>query len=336
MVGKDPDTRMGGFVSSPLLVSEAELGTSGDALQLQSLGAGADLNPFALDLVGIRKEARDELVTAAAASVEVEESMTSTARSHAILHALREEGVDGLDDLDPEALERAPDAEGIHNAGVVMTTSASARTMHNLLDDLEEIANYPELVAKGPASVLLGRTPAPNVPLPEPHPTIALSSQRQDQAVNSAMVNAFTLVTGPPGTGKSQVLVNVVAATVARGETVLLASRNNRAVDVVVDRLRSALTGSIVVRTGSAGRRNEVADHIANALSSSPPGSDPADARQAWTAVRKSLNQLYGSLHERQRLRAELDNHEAKVKEISTACRPAQAPSRTLPSSRPH
>ena len=331
VTGTDPDTRKGGFVSSPLLVSEVELGTSGDAWQLQNLGAGADLNPFALDLIGIKKEARDELAAAVAASVEVEESMTSAARSHAILHALRDEGVDGLDELDPEALEPAPDAEGIHNAGVVMTTSASARTMHNLVEDLEEIANYPELVAEGPASVLLGQTPAPNVPLPEPHPSIALSSLRQDQAVHSAMANDFTVVTGPPGTGKSQVLVNVVAAAVARGETVLLASKNNRAVDVVVDRLRSASPGSIVVRTGSAGRRNEVADYIANALSSSPPGSDPAGARQAWTAARKSLSQLYGSLHKRQRLRAELNDREARVKEILDRLPPGTCTQMDLP-----
>ena len=61
-------------------------------------------------------------------------------------------------------------------------------------------ADYPELISKGPASVLLGQAPAPDVPLPEPHPTIALSSLWQDQAVHSAMANEFTVVTGPPGT----------------------------------------------------------------------------------------------------------------------------------------
>ena len=124
-------------------------------------------------------------------------------------------------------------------------------------------------------------TPAPEVPLPAPHPTIALSSLSQDQTVHAAMVNDFTVVTGPPGTGKSQVLVNVVAAAVARGETVLFASRNNRAVDVVVDRLRSASPNALVVRAGNAGQRNEVADYIANALTSNPRNADPAGARQA-------------------------------------------------------
>lgn len=117
VVGTDPDTGKGGFVASPLLISEAELGTSDGVWQFQNLGAGADLNPLALDLLGIKREARDELAAAVASSVEVEDSMTSAARFHAILQALQEEGVDGLDDLDPTALDPPPDAKGIHNAG---------------------------------------------------------------------------------------------------------------------------------------------------------------------------------------------------------------------------
>ena len=141
VVGTDPDTGRGGHVASPLLIAEAELAASDDALQLRNLGNGPDLNPFALDLLGLRRDARDELVAAIAASVEVEESMTSAARSHAILQALREEGVRGLDGLDPTALGPAPDAGGIQNTGVVMTASVGAHTTRGLIEDPEEIAN---------------------------------------------------------------------------------------------------------------------------------------------------------------------------------------------------
>ena len=55
-------------------------------------------------------------------------------------------------------------------------------------------------------------------------------------------------------------LVNVVAAAVCRSETVLLASKNNKAVDVVVDRLRETSPHGIVVRAGGAALRAEVAD----------------------------------------------------------------------------
>ena len=123
-----------------------------------------------------------------------------------------------------------------------MTASASTHVVRSLIADLEHIANYPEMLSSGPAAVFLDQAPIPDVPLPEPHPTIAHTSLYQDKTVHSAMVNNFTVVTGPPGTGKSQVLVNVVAAAVAQGDTVLFASKNNRAVDVVVNRLGAILT----------------------------------------------------------------------------------------------
>ena len=314
VVGTDPDTGRGSPVASPLLVADAELASSDGNWWIQQLGAGAELNPFALDLLALGREARDELIAAVEASVEVEESATSAARSQAILQALQEEGIDGLADLDPTALRASPRGRGIHNAGVVMTATGSVRSIRSLVDDLEELANYPELLSEGPAAILLGQAPAPEVPLPAPHPTIALSSLRQDQAVHSAMVNDFTVVTGPPGTGKSQVLVNVVAAAVARGETVLLASKNNRAVDVVVERLRAASPNAVVVRAGNAGQRNEVADYIANALASTSQDTNPAEARQAWTAVETSLSDIYEVLHERSRIDSELRDREARLK----------------------
>ncbi len=310
----DTDTDTGGLVTSPLLIAETELRTSDGAWRIQCLDPGAELNPFALDLLEPGREAREELVSAVQARVEVEESATSAARAQAILRALRDEGVRGLDTLDPASLSSAADGEGIHNAGAVIAAAGGLRATRNLAKDLEEIANYPELVSKGPAAVLLGHAPAPDVPLPAPHPTVGFSSLRQDQAVHSAMVNDFTVVTGPPGTGKSQVLVNVVAAAVARGETVLFASKNNRAVDVVVDRLRVASPSSVVIRAGAAGRRNEVAKYIADALSSDLGQGSPAAAHRAWDGVEKQLRRLYGSLHERRRLELERDDRVAKLK----------------------
>ena len=160
-------------------------------------------------------------------------------------------------------LSGVSDRSGIHNTGVVMVTTGNMASIRRLVEDLEELVNTPKLMKKGPAAVLLGEAPAPEVPLPCPHPTIVPSSLSQDQAVHSAMENTFTVVTGPPGTGKSQVLVNIVAAAVACRETVLFASKNNRAVDVVVERLR--LTSPMRSSYAPAIRAN-----AANSRSTSP------------------------------------------------------------------
>ena len=284
-----------------------------DGWRFERLGDGADLNPFALELLGLDRDERDALVTAVETSVEVEEATTPGDRAEAILQVLEGAGVDGLRDLNPTSLSPISGAEGIQNTGVVMVATGNVASIRRLVEDLEELVNTPNLMAEGPAAVLLGKAPAPEVPLPKPHPTIVPSSIRQDQSVHSAMENSFTVVTGPPGTGKSQVLVNVVAAAVARGEKVLFASKNNRAVDVVVERLRLTSPHAVIIRAGNTGKRSEVAQYIAEALATSPRSVDLASAHRGWRAVAEKLQDIYQVQNERARIEGELAELRAKL-----------------------
>ena len=45
------------------------------------------------------------------------------------------------------------------------------------------------------------------------------------------------LVTGPPGTGKSQLVLNIIANAILHKKSVLFSSKNHKAVDVVIDKL---------------------------------------------------------------------------------------------------
>jgi len=76
-------------------------------------------------------------------------------------------------------------------------------------------------------------------------------NDQQRQAVLAAQTELITVVTGPPGTGKSQLILNIIADAVVRGERVLFASRNNEAVDVVVRRLHQELKFYGAVRAGN-------------------------------------------------------------------------------------
>lgn len=74
----------------------------------------------------------------------------------------------------------------------------------------------------------------------------------------------LALVHGPPGTGKTTVLVEVIRRAVARGEQVLAAAPSNLAVDNLVERLVAA--GLDVVRAGHPARVLEtVLDHTLEA-----------------------------------------------------------------------
>lgn len=78
-------------------------------------------------------------------------------------------------------------------------------------------------------------------------------SDSQEGVIKSIEENAIVSVAGPPGTGKSQTIVNLVAHLIANGKTVLVASRMDKATDVVAERLNELGAPFLALR---AGRQN--------------------------------------------------------------------------------
>jgi hypothetical protein len=66
------------------------------------------------------------------------------------------------------------------------------------------------------------------------------------------------VITGPPGTGKSQTVTAIIAEAWRRGESVLLSSTNNKPVDDVVSGKAAHLDRALVLRTGNAEKRQEL------------------------------------------------------------------------------
>lgn len=64
-------------------------------------------------------------------------------------------------------------------------------------------------------------------------------NDEQKDAVKSALSADVTLIAGPPGTGKTQVVANLIINAAINGQNVLFTSKNNNAVDVVVKRVNS-------------------------------------------------------------------------------------------------
>ncbi len=73
----------------------------------------------------------------------------------------------------------------------------------------------------------------------------------QRLASASLLVRDLTVVTGPPGTGKSQVVSSTIANARLQGQTVLFASRNHKAIDAVIGRLSDPDGRPLIVRTNS-------------------------------------------------------------------------------------
>ena len=59
----------------------------------------------------------------------------------------------------------------------------------------------------------------------------------QFNAVTNALANRISVIEGPPGTGKTQTILNIIANLVIQGKTIQVVSNNNSAIDNVFDKL---------------------------------------------------------------------------------------------------
>jgi len=78
----------------------------------------------------------------------------------------------------------------------------------------------------------------------------AVLSRPQQRVLRSAASVPLTLVVGPPGTGKSYTIAALAIDHVARGESVLIASRMDHAVDVVAKKIEEMIGPSPCILRG--------------------------------------------------------------------------------------
>lgn len=78
-------------------------------------------------------------------------------------------------------------------------------------------------------------------------------NETQRLAVINSLKNKLTVITGPPGTGKSQVVASIIINAALQGKRVLFASKNHKAVDVVEHRLNQLAGSPFLIRLGKRG-----------------------------------------------------------------------------------
>lgn len=113
-----------------------------------------------------------------------------------------------------------------------------------LLSEIKKI-NQAELILEGSIleKFLLKKQIQNNLEQIKRSDFIQITSLNENQmdAVCSSFNQPLTVVTGPPGTGKTQVVINILANALVQNKRVLLASKNNQAVDNVKDRLSTLI-----------------------------------------------------------------------------------------------
>lgn len=95
------------------------------------------------------------------------------------------------------------------------------------------------------------------------YPITPLSlSDSQERVLKNVENSKLIAVQGPPGTGKSQTIVNLVAHLIANGKTVLVASRMDKAVDVVADRLNALGAPYLALRAGRMNYQKQLSEQL--------------------------------------------------------------------------
>ncbi|MFF9157838.1 DUF3320 domain-containing protein [Streptomyces sp. NPDC014846] len=163
---------------------------------------------------------------------------------------------------------------------VVLGLFASHREAmyQDLQHNEEEILAHPlvRAVALGPDADLPGDLIAfeppdldriDEVQLPERTPLVLDADASQRQCVAAALDNRSFVMSGPPGTGKSQTITNMIAALMHAGRSVLFVSEKAAALDVVRNRLRGVGLGDFVMALHSGDTsKKAVAGELARML----------------------------------------------------------------------
>ena len=86
------------------------------------------------------------------------------------------------------------------------------------------------------------------------------------------MCGKLTVVTGPPGTGKSQVVISTLINEVYNGKSVLFSSKNNKAVEVVIDRANGLTNTPFMAKLGGKVGDREFVELLTKLLTVSDEG----------------------------------------------------------------
>ena len=229
-----------------------------------------------------------------------------------------------LNDLDPDVFDvfeviedvrsriEAKDGWSVHYRTVLTTFSFHKEAIYrDLMDHQEVLLAHPmvQMMALGDSAPSAGDysfeviedEQLDGVVEPEKLMSILDADSTQRQCIIAARDGRSFVVDGPPGTGKSQTIANVICELIATGKTVLFVSEKVAALDVVRNRLTNVGLGDFLLELHShAATRKEVVSQLGRALTqrAKVKGQMPEAERQSLKAIRERLTDFAAAMGE--------------------------------------
>ena len=129
-------------------------------------------------------------------------------------------------------------------------------------------------------------------------------NESQLQAVERAFSAQVSVIEGPPGTGKTQTILNILANILLRGQTVAVLSNNNAAVENVYEKLEKYGLGHLVAKLGNKDKREAF---FADLPAWPPSAPEPAPSLDDVQALLARLRQHLQDHNRVAQLQIELD-----------------------------
>jgi primosomal replication protein N'' len=189
------------------------------------------------------------------------------------------------------------------SAAVLFHVSFSGQA---IVEDIRQLKSIPPSGTALAVALQIADPPADASPLAADHAdrhTTAESDPTQDDAVAQARLGRGLVIEGPPGTGKSQTIVNIVTDAVGRKQTVAIVCQKQAALDVVSKRLQREGLGArmVMVKDLVKDRRpiiEAVRNQVEGILDEGSPDIDWPQRRRAVLDRIRRLEHELNSHHE--------------------------------------
>ena len=132
-------------------------------------------------------------------------------------------------------------------------------------------------------------------------------NESQLNAVKQAFASQISIIEGPPGTGKTQTILNIIANILVNNHTVAILSNNNSAVENVYEKLAKYQLDYLVAKLGSSDkRRNFFEDEL-----------EVSDQKQEHTISLQRISDLTNTLIEHLQAQNQIAFLQAQIDELA-------------------
>jgi very-short-patch-repair endonuclease len=191
---------------------------------------------------------------------------------------------------------KLPMVRDLQAAGELLADSDVVAAIAGDPEAQELLSSDPDGGADGTADAA-----APVLDSPEEDYSVLDADSSQRSAIGAVLSGRSLVIHGPPGTGKSQTIANLIAALVARGRKVMFVAEKRAAIDAVLSRLKGVELGDMVLDIHDGTRdRLRIARDLGDALEEAQRTADPdvGGLHRRLIDRQRRLSQHVAALHE--------------------------------------